>query len=79
MTTAAVMLVLALIVTWCAFTAGRIAERTDQRHQRELGDHLHPAGGRASVIDQPPGEYVRRRARPPFDWNAEGDSVADDE
>ena len=81
MTTAAVFVGLSLLVAWCAFTAGRLAERQDQAHQRTLSEHLHPSHGGASVVDQPAGEGVRRLprdtdARAPYDWDdAEGDDA----
>lgn len=76
MATAAVILALAGIVAWCAFTAGRLAERQDREHQRTLGARLHPSQGGANVVDQGPGERVRRIPRgdaPPYDYDAEGD------
>lgn len=80
MTSAVVFVGLALVVAWCAFTAGRAAERAEQRHQDLFGRHLHPSHGGARVIDQPPGERVRIVRDPdaaaPYDWD---DTRGDDE
>lgn len=61
--TCAVLGAITLVVAWVVAQEARRAERLDAKFRL-----LHPSQSRASVIDQPAGEHVRRVGPPPYDW-----------